>query len=143
VEVRPPDVNASDWDCTLEGGALRLGLRMVGGLSEAAGKKIASLRPFLSVAELQLDRQSLRCLAAAGALQSIAGHRGLAPWAAADAGRRAPLDAAPAAEPLPQLVAPREGEDIVADYASLGLTLGRHPLALLRNRLKRLRMVEA
>ena len=33
VEVRPPDVNASEWDCTLEAGALRLGLRMVGGLS--------------------------------------------------------------------------------------------------------------
>jgi error-prone DNA polymerase len=51
-------------------------------------------------------------------------------------GRRRPLDAAPAESPAPALRAPREGEDIVADYASLGLTLGRHPLALLRNHLK-------
>jgi error-prone DNA polymerase len=142
VEVRPPDVNASEWDCTLEADALRLGLRMVGGLSEAAGRRISSMKPFLSVAGLDLDRKSLRCLAAAGALRSIAGHRRLAHWAAAGAGRRAPLDA-PAAEAPPSLAAPSEGQDIVADYASLGLTLGRHPLALLRRRLDRLRMVKA
>jgi error-prone DNA polymerase len=135
VEVLPADVNASDWDCTLESGALRLGLRMIGGLSEASGKKISSLRPFRSVAELDLNRKELRCLAAAGALHSIAGHRRLAYWAAAGAGPRAPLDAAPAEPPAPPLRAPREGEEIVADYASLGLTLGRHPLALLRERL--------
>src|SRR6476646_11806748 len=46
VAVRPPDVNASDWDCTLEGAALRLGLRMVSGLSEAAGKRLAAGRPY-------------------------------------------------------------------------------------------------
>jgi error-prone DNA polymerase len=46
-------------------------------------------------------------------------------------------------EPLLQLPAPGEGEDIVADYASLGLTLGRHPLALLRERLQRLKLISA
>jgi error-prone DNA polymerase len=142
VEVRPPDVNASDWDCTLEEGSLRLGLRMVGGLSEKEGRRIASRKPFLSVADLDLDRKNLRCLASAGALHSIAGHRRLAHWAAAGAARRSPLDA-PAAEQQPQLAAPSEGQGIVADYASLGLTLGRHPLALLRERLRRLGMVEA
>ena len=136
VEVLPADVNASDWDCTLENGALRLGLRMVSGLSEVSGNKISSLRPFRSVSELELNRKELRCLAAAGALRSIAGHRRLAYWAAAGAGTRAPLDAAPAEPPAPALREPREGEDIVADYASLGLTLGRHPLALVRTRLK-------
>ncbi len=142
VEVRPPDVNASDWDCTLEDGALRLGLRMVGGLSETAGQRIASGRPYASVTELDLNRKDLRSLAAAGALQSLAGHRRLAHWAAAGAGRRAPLDA-PALERLPALAPPREGEDIVADYASLGLTLGRHPLALLRKHLQRSGVVTA
>ena len=136
VEVRGPDVNASDWDCTLEEGALRLGLRRVGGLSEAEGRRIAEGKPYASVDGLKLNRKDLRCLASAGALQSLAGHRRLAHWAAAGAARRAPLDA-PAPEPLPQLAAPREGEDIVADYASLGLTLGRHPLALLRRQLRR------
>jgi error-prone DNA polymerase len=135
VVVLPPDVNASDWDCTLEDGRLRLGLRMVSGLSEATGRTISLHRPYLSIAELAADRKALRCLAAAGALQSIAGHRRLAHWAAAGAGRRAPLEC-PAPERAPQLASPSEGEEIVADYASLGLTLGRHPLALLRGKLK-------
>jgi len=142
VEVRAPDVNASDWDCTLEDGAVRLGLRMVGGLSETAGKRIAAGKPYTSVAELDLNRKDLRSLAAAGALESLAGHRRLAHWAAAGAGRRAPLDA-PAIERLPALAPPREGEDIVADYASLGLTLGRHPLALLRRHLQGLHLITA
>ena len=137
VEVRSPDVNASDWDCTLEGFALRLGLRTVRGLAQAAGKRIATLKRYADVADLSrradLNRKDLRVLAAAGALESLAGHRHLAHWSAAGAARRAPLDM-PAAEPQPGLAPPREGEDIAADYASLGLTLGRHPLALLRDR---------
>ncbi|HTG97719.1 MAG TPA: error-prone DNA polymerase [Burkholderiales bacterium] len=142
VEVRPPDVQASDWDCTLEHGALRLGLRMVSGLGEKEGRRIAAGRPHASVAALGLGRKDLRALAAAGALQSLAGHRRQAHWAAAGAARRAPLDA-PAAERPPALAGPKEGEEIVADYASLGLTLGRHPLALLRKRLDELRLLKA
>jgi error-prone DNA polymerase len=142
VEVRPPDVNASDWDCTLEEGALRLGLRMVSGLSEAEGRRLSQGKPYASVHELKLNRKDLRCLASAGALQSLAGHRRLAHWAAAGAARRAPLDA-PGNERAPQLAAPGEGEDIVADYASLGLTLGRHPLALIRSHLEKRRVVSA
>jgi error-prone DNA polymerase len=147
VEVRPPDVQVSDWDCTLEGGpvpgsAVRLGLRMVSGLSEAEGRRIAAGRPHAGVPELKLNRRDLRALAAAGALESLAGHRRLARWAAAGAARRAPL-AVPAPERMPVLARPREGEEIVADYASLGLTLGRHPLALIRRKLQDLRMVDA
>jgi error-prone DNA polymerase len=142
VEVRPPDVQTSDWDCTLEDGALRLGLRMVGGLSEKEGRRIAAGRRHASVAALKLGRKDLRALAAAGALQSLAGHRREAHWAAAGAARRAPLDA-PAAERPPALTRPKEGEEIVADYASLGLTLGRHPLALLRKRLDKMRLLKA
>src|SRR5205823_4498029 len=122
--------------------ALRLGLRMVKGLSEEAGKRLAAGRPYASVYALDLNRKDLRCLAAAGALRSLAGHRRLAHWSAAGAGRRAPLDA-PATERLPGLEPPREGEDIIADYASLGLTLGRHPLALLRGRLNKLQLLTA
>jgi error-prone DNA polymerase len=142
VEVRPPDVQASEWDCTLESGALRLGLRMVGGLGEKEGKRIAAGRPYRAVHELQLQKRDLRCLAAAGAMESLAGHRRLAHWIAAGAARGAPLDA-PGAERLPALAAPREGDEIVADYASLGLTLGRHPLALLRKRLEKMDLLNA
>src|SRR6185369_2350562 len=92
VELRPPDVQASDWDCTLENGALRLGLRMVSGLTGKEGRRIAAGRPHASVAALKLGRKDLRALAAAGALQSITGHRRRAHWAAAGAARRPPLD---------------------------------------------------
>jgi error-prone DNA polymerase len=142
VEILPPDVNASDWDCTLEGAALRLGLRMVGGLPEAAGKKIAAGKPYMSVHDLALNKKDLRALAAAGALGSLTGHRRLAHWAAAGAARRAPLDV-PTPEQWPRLPAPSEGAEIVADYASLGLTLGRHPLALLRRQLRKLHLLDA
>jgi error-prone DNA polymerase len=142
VEVRPPDVQVSDWDCTLEGHALRLGLRMVGGLSEKEGKRIAAGRPYASIHAMNLNTKDLRCLACAGALQSLAGHRRLARWVAAGAARRAPLDI-PAPERLPALQPPREGEEIVADYASLGLTLGRHPLALLRQHLEARKLITA
>jgi error-prone DNA polymerase len=147
VEVLGVDVNRSDWDCTLEGRALRLGLRMAGGLPEAAGKRVAQHRPYRSVADLaqraDLNRRELGCLAAAGALEPLAGHRRLARWAAAGAERRPPLAAPAAQERLPALAAPSEGEDIVADYASLGLTLGRHPLAVLRSRLDHLHAMNA
>jgi len=142
VEVLPPDVNASDWDCTLEQSALRLGLRMVSGLSETEGRRIAGGKPYERVFDLQLNRKGLRSLAAAGALQSITGHRRRAHWAAAGAARRLPLDR-PADESVPLLAAPSEGADIVADYASLGLTLGRHPLALLRGKLKAMGLGDA
>ncbi len=139
VPVRAPDVNASGWDCTLEGGALRLGLRVVRGLAEAAGKRIASSRPYGDVDDLArragLSARDVRQLAAAGALAPLAGHRRLAHWSAAGVAGRAPLDAR-ADEPTLALAAPGEGEDIAADYASLGLTLGRHPLALIRDALK-------
>jgi error-prone DNA polymerase len=115
---------------------------MVGGFAEKEGRRIAAGRPYHSIHDLKLNKGDLRCLAAAGALQSLAGHRRLARWAAAGAARRAPLDV-PARERMPALEAPGEGEEIVADYASLGLTLGRHPLALLRKRLDKMRLLKA
>ncbi|HXZ52974.1 MAG TPA: error-prone DNA polymerase [Burkholderiales bacterium] len=148
VELRLVDVAASAWDCTLEGRALRLGLRMVSGLAEAAAHRIAALRPFASVDDLarraQLDRRDLSRLAAAGALASLVGHRRQAHWLAAGV-EHAPgmLRAMPVRETPAALLPPEEGEDVVADYASLGLTLGRHPLALLRDRLGRFRLVTA
>jgi error-prone DNA polymerase len=146
VDVRPADVCVSAWDCTLENRAVRLGLRMVGGLAEAAGQRIVAARPFRSVAELaqraMLNRKDLRCLAAAGALAQLAGHRRLAHWLASGAESRPALNVSVEGA-IPGLAAPSEGEEIVADYASLGLTLGRHPVALLRARFDRLGLVSA
>ena len=149
VEVRPVDVQTSEWDCTLERGedgepALRLGLRIVKGFAEAAALRLLEARgqgAFESMQDLaeraRLDRRELGCLAAAGALERLAGHRHRAAWNVA--GVEAPLPLIPQpriAEGIPLLRAPREGEDIVADYAHTGLTLRRHPLAVLRPRLE-------
>ncbi|MBE0614202.1 MAG: error-prone DNA polymerase [Burkholderiales bacterium] len=156
VEVRPVDVLASNRECTLEpctdaAPAVRLGLAMVKGLPEAAAMRIVQARArgdFVSVEELmrraQLDRRELKCLAASGALARIAGHRRLAYWqvAGVDTAQHL-LSEAAIHETAPQLRAPSEGDGLIADYRSLGLTLGRHPLALLRSRLKRMRLAAA
>jgi error-prone DNA polymerase len=176
VQVLPPDVLVSQWDCALEAQgaryearkqsmerpAIRLGLRMVKGFSQAAAERLIEARRRLGLSlepgtsrlaplsfetlahAAQLNRHDINALAAAGALASIAGHRRQAVWTVAGIEPRPPvLHDAPIIETTPRLAAPTEGEDIVADYASLGLTLGRHPVALLRPRLSRLRMVTA
>jgi error-prone DNA polymerase len=149
VEMRNVDVAVSGWDCVLEDDALRLGLRMVGGLSEAGAQRIVAARdaaPFAQVADLahraQLSRHDLGALAAAGALAALAGHRHAAAWDVAGVERLPPLLAGSTfAEAAADLPAPTEGQDIVADYRALGLTLGRHPLALLRGPLRARRLI--
>jgi error-prone DNA polymerase len=157
VVFRAVDVQESCWNCTLEPGAqgkpeVRLGLRLVSGLPEAQGLKIEAERRerglFADVDELAhragLPRRSMALLAQAGALSRIAGHRGQAHWHAIgievlpDA-----LAGASAREKSLALPSPTEGQEIVADYRSMGLTLGRHPLELLRKRLDRLRVVRS
>jgi error-prone DNA polymerase len=86
----------------------------------------------------------MNVLAAAGALATITGHRRAAVWEVTGVEPRPPvLDNAPILDLAPKLQMPTEGEDLVADYASLGLTLGRHPVALLRRRLDAMRMASA
>ena len=148
VEVRPVDANASDRDSTLERGddgraVLRLGLRQIKGLSEAGAGRLAAARADGSYDSVQrlaerarLDRGDLEALAAAGALASLDGHRHRARWQVAGVEAPTPLYPSMARyEPQVLLKKPTEGQDIVADYRSLNLTLGRHPLALLRARL--------
>ena len=157
VEVRPVDVGASDWDCTLErreqGGkhpAVRLGLRLVSTLSQAAAERLTQARRtqgFASVDDLArragLDARELQALAQADALQSLAGHRRRQLWAAAGQERidtTALLANAPIverAQEQPDLFEATEGEAVTLDYAATGLTLRRHPLALLRSRLNK------
>ncbi|WP_018410213.1 error-prone DNA polymerase [Methyloversatilis thermotolerans] len=167
VEVRPADVNASDWDCALEpshplpargsaapdgrpAACVRLGLRMIKGASEEVARRIVEARTggaFRSVDDLarraRIDRAQLRALAAGGALARLAGNRHQAHWQSAVRRPDALLQDAPLDEVPLALQAPREGEDIVADYASLGFTLGRHPLALLRTQLRAQRFITA
>jgi error-prone DNA polymerase len=156
VEVRPVDVRHSGWDCTLEevrGGdpALRLGLRLVKGLSKRGAERLVQARAeahWRSLEDLKiralLDRRDLKALAGADALAGLVGNRHLAGWQVA--ARHQPLPLAPVAADsaaVPLLPRPSEGEEIVADYASLGLSLRRHPLALLRPRLFELELMTA
>jgi len=81
----------------------------------------------------------LERLARAGALESIAGDRHQATWTVLGIEDMPPIlvgaePREPRCEQIPALLKPSEGQNLVADYAALGLTLGRHPLALLRTR---------
>ena len=149
VEVRPVTVETSAWDCTLERRpdgrpALRLGLRLVKHLSQEGALRLLAARlqsPFVSLADLAeraaLERRDLEALAAADALSVLCGHRHRAVWQVSGVERMLPLLPAEtlAPEGVPLLRAPLEGQDIVADYGSTGLTLRRHPVALLRETL--------
>jgi error-prone DNA polymerase len=161
VEVRAIDVMHSEWDCTLEPAenthlpqypgikanqpAVRLGLRLVAGLPEAAVKRLVQARadaPFTStedvVSRAQLGSLEINALAAADALLPLAGHRRQQVWEAS-AIKPAPglLKAVPTHETPLELPDTPEGENILFDYNATGLTLRRHPLALLRERLAR------
>ena len=164
VRLRPADVLHSDWDCTLEPEqpvgaasaatvpAVRLGLRMISKLPKAEAQRIVELRKagiaFADLNDLahraRLTRRALDALADAGAVRGLAGHRHGARWAAN--GVQALPGLLAGAAPRENVIAlpePAEGQEILADYRSLGLTLGRHPLALLRERLTRKHILAA
>ncbi|MGH8432389.1 MAG: error-prone DNA polymerase, partial [Solimonas sp.] len=156
VTVLPVDVMVSGWDASLERAdgwapAVRLGLSQLRGMRRESAERIEAaraIRPFASVKDLarraSLDRHDVNVLAAGNALIGLTGSRRQAMWQAAaavpdkDLLRPADLD-----EPVPELSQPTEGEELVSDYRSLGLTLNRHPLALLRHKLAALRFVPA
>ncbi|RZA21940.1 MAG: error-prone DNA polymerase [Lysobacteraceae bacterium] len=162
VQVHPVDITASDWDNTLEGGharrgiddggqaAIRLGLRQVAGLPEAAGRRIVAARNARAFADVRdlalragLDEKARSALAEAGALQPLAGHRHAARWAVAGIERQRPLLPGSPFEDAIALPAPQPGEDVLSDYRATGLTLREHPLALLRARLQRERVLDS
>jgi len=198
VQVLPVDVNASDWEATLEEpaaqtrawcevleqrlakgdytpppedkdsdapppppppptepylpapqAAVRLGLKMVKNLSAQGAERLVAARqarPYTDVHDLThragLDRGDLEALAAADALAAISGHRRRAVWDVI--GVEAPLPLTPESatpESAAALAPPSEGEDLMQDYATLSLTLRRHPLALLRPLLAKRRLL--
>jgi len=148
VEVRAADINISRWDCHLEPGegqqpALRLGMRMIKGLARQTAQDIIEARgeqPFKDLPELAqrsaLNQAALSPLAAANALSSICGHRYQAYWQVAGIETMMPLwGIGRFKEATPLLKVPTEWDNTFADYASTGLTLGSHPLSLLRPQL--------
>lgn len=150
VVIRPVDLRHSDWDCTLEDQAiLRLGMRQVRGLGQAAGKRIMAARKqamFRDAQDLRdrarLNKREMAALAEAAALRGIAGHRHRARWAVAGT-RPQPDDLlhGVAVPDTPAALRPASAvDDMYADYAATGLTLGKHPLAFIRGELRRRRV---
>ncbi|KQV87107.1 DNA polymerase [Pelomonas sp. Root1237] len=158
VEVRAIDVNHSNKDSTLEPRpgehqpAVRLGLRLVGGLGDEAAERIEQARArdgeFAHPQDLafraRLTQQDMQQLAAADALTSLAGHRRQQVWQAS-ALHAMPelLQGSLLPEDDLELPAAAEGEEVLWDYAATGLTLRRHPLALLRPRLSKQGLLSA
>ena len=150
LQIRPVDVRASDWDCNLEPitgaqPAIRMGLRMIKGFREDDARRIEAARSkgaFIDIADLgeraRLDARAQEQLADAGALRGLAGDRHRARWEVAGVQKQLGLFAGlPSQEEgAVSLPKPTVGEDLLADYNSVGTTLGPHPLALLRGELK-------
>lgn len=120
--------------------AVRLGLRLISSLSEAVAARIVQARgesPLISTADLtiraQLEQGDLKALAGADVLAALSGHR-RQQVREASALKPAPglLKAVPVNEDWLELPAATEGAEVVFDYASIGLTLRSHPLALSR-----------
>jgi error-prone DNA polymerase len=150
IEIRAADVLYSDWESTLENPrkspeqpAIRLGFQRIKGLKEATAMRIMLARqkePLRNIQDLsrraKLDRGDLARLTEGGALKSLSGHRYQTHWEAQGILPETPLTELDqcAENSGVYLPAPDETDDLRADYKTLGLTLGRHPMAILRER---------
>ena len=153
VIVRPVDVHYSQWDCHLESlhtnqpmqigeqdVALRLGLRMVQGLSRPGAETLLKTRQEKAFSDVQdlasrarLNKKDLECLAAADALAGISGHRHRAYWQVSGVETATTLFNPPRFNELDVLLAkPDAVDNVIADYQTTGLSLKQHPLSLLR-----------
>jgi error-prone DNA polymerase len=144
VEVHEVDVNHSDWDCTLEGGAMRLGLRQIDGLQREAADRLIARRPYASVEELRsrggVPVHAIQRLAAADAFRSMGLDRRSALWDSR-ALRQAPdlplfayaeaRDEGSESQPA-RLPAMPLSEHVVNDYQTIRLSLKAHPMEFLR-----------
>jgi len=152
VELHPVDVRYSQWESSLytdgpyRQPAIRLGLHQIKGLNQKVGRKIVATRgntPYDSVMDLvqrcNVERQSLEILAAADALQGLSGNRHLSHWKVAGIEKFLPVfDHPDFNEATPLLRKPTNSEEMLADYATKGVSLNHHPLDLLRRELDEL-----
>ncbi len=160
VEIAPVDLNASQWECTLESQSaglhrVRLGLCMIRGLHQDDGLMIAAERmghgPFKDQSQLvrrcRLGQSVLAILADSGAMASLSGNRRAAYWQALGQDRTyksLPLLEAAGVDvddPIPEALIPMEpSEEVAADYATTGLSLRGHPVEFHRKRLAELQV---
>jgi error-prone DNA polymerase len=158
VEVRPVDVNASQWDCTIEPGAngpaIRLGFRQAKGIGDKEIKRLLAARGdgYRTAEQLwrraALESRTLGQLADADAFRSMGLDRRQALWAVKGLGE-APLPLFAAQEAvleshesegagLPEMPL---SQHVIEDYRALQLSLKKHPMAFLRERLTRRRII--
>lgn len=157
VTVLPADIRYSNWDCGLVSGnenvpRLRLGMRLVKGLGQQAAERITAARtakPFTGAQDLctraYLNQREMAALAEAAALRGIAGHRHRARWEIAATEKQPAdlLEGIPRKDDAATITPASEADDLHADYAATGLTLGRHPVALIRKVLRQRRVSTA
>jgi error-prone DNA polymerase len=147
VETRPPHVNRSEVGCVIEEGAVRVGLKYVAGVGEDDAEAVVASRPYRSIREIAqrtgLSEDELRALVESGACDCFGLRRrellwqlGLVPRPASVPGTAGeakqlalPLDPTAATPELPE---PTIWERMLTDYRTTGLSVGVHPLALLR-----------
>jgi len=157
LKIKPIDVAKSDWLCTLEGDALRIGMRYIKGMRESAAQAIVHQRaaaPFTSVDDLarrvpELQKRELVFLAEVGALNFLSAahrmHRRDALWQVERASRRT----GPLLERIeePDRSSPLEvmtsEERLVADFHGTGMTVGPHPMAYYRAELNAMAVLRA
>ncbi|MCS5573160.1 MAG: error-prone DNA polymerase, partial [Pseudomonadales bacterium] len=161
IEVRSVNIHRSEWESTLETPtrhgeitssqpAIRLGFQRIKGLKESTALRIVQARnkaPIRNIKDIahraRLDKGDLARLTEGSAFKTLSGHRYQTHWQASGLLPDSPLlDSQPdkvaeshpgyAEETPVVLTAPIETDDLRADYTSLGLTLGRHPMAMLR-----------
>jgi error-prone DNA polymerase len=147
VEVRPPDVNVSKAKCSLEDGAVRIGLEYVASIGEDDARALAEAAPFEDVVQLaqrtSIGHDGLESLIASGACDSLGVSRrgllwelGLVPRSETVPGsggeeRQLALPLDPTAV-TPELPEPTEWEQMLASYRQTSLSVGTHPMELLR-----------
>ena len=151
VMLAPIDVGVSNWDCVCfeaparaasEPRAIRLGLRLVSGLGEDAGRRIEkarTVRPFESVEDLTaragLDKKELVTLAESGALDELSGGRREAIWKVVSPRATGLFEGTESEEDRPSLAKMTRAEQLVLDYERTGVSVSDHPMKLLRTQL--------
>jgi error-prone DNA polymerase len=153
VEIRPADVNFSQWDCTIENGAVRLGLRLIVGLHEATAATVAAVRaagPFTTMQEFErrtrLGQGQVSILADADAFGSLKQTRRAALWNAMSAESRPRqqtlFDSLDPEDDLDATLPAMDAEEeVYADYRLTGFSLRSHPLAFRREKLEALGVI--
>ena len=143
VEVLPPDVNLSGAKCLNQDGAVRIGLGYIRSVGEDEAEAVAAAQPYTDVGDLArrapVNRAALEALVVSGACDRFGPRRELLwevgvvprPQSVGGGNRQLALPLEPTA-PVPELPPQTEWEQMLADYGMTSVSVGPHPLELLR-----------